>query len=354
MTFRLDDMQLVKPRIAGLFLMPLRWVVAWILFSAAWRRLVLKPEALDPNSPLYEGVKLVHFLPQTAWVKYFLHYIVIHPAVMLAFLWCFTLVEITAGIMLFLGLGTRLWGLVLIGLFSCLMLVSGALGSTCLDEWTVASMGIGFGMCLLLAGSGPYSIDSVIFNKFNYLVEHRLWGIVVSPELSFIHHYSVGKRYALIFSFLTLFFVVATNQYFVGGLYGPFYNPAIHMNVLLHAQLQPNGALNLTLHRNQGPDTYGDFIIDISVNDPEGKTILHYDQKQLSQLSSHQIHNQFIVKATVNAHALVLPLGSLATIDFTPPSAMQLEPGTYQVTVTDIGGQSWHTFAKVEPKVFAH
>lgn len=342
-----DHMQLAKPRIAGLFLMPLRWIVAWVFFSAAWRRLVLKPEALDPTSSLYEGIKLVHFLPQTAWIKSILHYIIVHPTLMKVFLWGFTSLELTVGMMLFIGLGTRLWGVVSIGLFSMLMLVTGALGSTCLDEWTVASMGIGFGACLLLAGSGPYSIDALIFKRFSHLVGHPIWSILVSPEIYFNDHYDIAKRYALAFSCITFAFVLITNQYFVGGVYGPFYNPAIHMNVEMHAELASNGTLNLTLHRNQGPDTYGDFIIGVRVKDAQGKTILHYDQSQLSHLSDNQIKNKFMLKVRSNGYALLLPLGSLATIEFKPSDVMMLNAGQYEVAIKDISGEVWQTSAMV-------
>src|ERR1700722_17659487 len=100
MTFQHKNTARIKPQIAGLFLMPLRWVGAWILFSAAWRRLVLKPEALDPHSPLFEGNKLVHFLPHAFWIKAFLNYVILHPYAMLTFLWSFTFLEFTVGVLL--------------------------------------------------------------------------------------------------------------------------------------------------------------------------------------------------------------------------------------------------------------
>ncbi len=347
MAFSLDDTHAVKPRIAGLFLMPLRWVCAWILFAAGWRRLVLKPESLNPHSALYEGIKLNHFLAHAMWTKMFLNYVVTHPQALLTFLWFFTIVELTIGVLLLIGFGTRFLGLILIFLFINLMLVAGWMGTTCLDEWTVATFGIGIGMCLFLAGSGPYSVDALIFRKFHYLVEHRWWGLFISPELSFIHHYKTGKRYALVISALTLGFVLFTNQYFVGGVWGPFHNPAVSMNIKLHADLQKNGDLALTLYRNQGADTYGAFIVDVAVKNAQGNMVVDYGVKQLSTLKENQIHNYYLVQAKPNANSLVLPLGSLATLSLVPSQPAQLKAGDYQVTVTDVSGKSWTTPAVV-------
>ena len=332
----------MKPQIGGLFLMPLRWVCAWVLFAAAWRRWVLKPEDLNPNSPVFEGHKLVNFLPHTFWIKAILNYIIVHPQVLLIFLWSFTILEFTVGILLFLGLMTRVLGLILIFLFVNLMLVAGWLGSTCLDEWTVSAFGIALGVCLFLAGSGPYSIDSLIIKRFPHLIKHRWFGILFSPELSFVHPYSVAKRYALILSCITLAFVLYTNQHFVGGVYGPFHNPAIGVDVKFHAELQKKGILSLTLYCSQAPETYGAFIVSVAVKNSQNQMIVNYDT-QLRNLSPTQIHNHYIVKAAANGYSFVLPLGSLSTIQLLPPQPMQLAAGNYKVIVTDVSGKSWQT-----------
>jgi len=347
MSFSLDDTKSVKPRIAGLFLMPLRWVCAWILFAAAWRRLVLKPESLNPHSPLFEGIKINHFLPHTLWIHGFLNILVMHPWAMLAFLWVFTMVEAIAGILLFIGLGTRFLGLVLILLFMNLMLVAGWLGSTCLDEWTVATFGITLGACLFLAGSGPFSVDSLLFRKYTHLIEHHVWGIFVSPELSFIHDYRRGKILAIILSILTLGFVLYTNQYFVGGVYGPFKNPAVAMDIKAHAALQSNGNLTLTIYRNQGPDTYGAFIVDIAVKTRKGQLLENYTAADLGHLAPSAVQNFYLVKVVPNGNALVLPLGGLATLQLTPKTPISLSTGNYFVTITDVSGKTWQTTGAV-------
>lgn len=350
MHFSLDDSKAVKPRIAGLFLMPLRWVCAWILFSAGWRRLVLKPESLDPHSPFYEGIKLNHFLAHTFLIKSVLNYVVIHPNFTLAFLWSFTLIELSLGVLLLLGLGTRLWGIIIAFLFMSLMFTAGWMGTTCLDEWTVAAFGMGIGLCLFLSGSGPYSLDAAISKRFHQVQHHYFWSLLVSPELSFIHEYRIGKRYAITVSILLLAFVLGTNQYLVGGVYGPFHNPAVALHINLHADLNKKGDLALTLYRNEGPDTYGAFITQVTVTDAKGKAVLSYDNHQLGKLTESAIKNYYIVKAKPNGNALLLPLGSLVTLQLKPISAINLLDGKYKVTVEDVSGKTWTTSAEIQNK----
>lgn len=343
-----EDHQPVKPRIAGLFLMPLRWVCAWILFAAAWRRIILKPESLAPSSPLYEGLKLNHFLPHTDLVAAGLKFLILHPSLLQAFLIIFTAAEATIGILLFLGLCTRLSAIILFFMFGNLMLVAGWLGSTCLDEWTVAALGMAFSLSLFLSGAGPYSLDNYFYHKFPNLAKHAWFNWLVSPELAFIHKYSLGKRYALILSSLILIFTLYTNQHFVGGVYGPFHNPAVTPHLNISAALSNKGELALEVYRNQGPETYGSFIIQIGLKDSENKAILQYDAKVLGQLPEKQIKNRFLVKVAANGHALVVPLSASAVIFLTPNKSMHLAQGIYTVYVTDVSGIQWKAHVKVE------
>lgn len=342
-----EDHQRVKPRIAGLFLMPLRWVCAWILFAAAWRRIVLKPESLDPHSPLYEGIKLNHFLPHTDLVAAGLKFLIMHPPFLQAFLLLFTATEATLGILLFLGLFTRLSAVILFFMFSNLMLVAGWLGSTCLDEWTVATLGMAVSLSLFLAGAGPYSLDNFFHHKYPKLATHPWFNWLVSPELAFIHKYSIGKKYALVLSVLLLIFTLYTNQHFVGGVYGPFHNPAVVPHLELSAALSNNGTLALEVYRNQGPETYGSFITQIEVQDLNHKVILSYNSQALGQLPDNQIKNRFLVKVQSNGQALLVPLGAAAVIFLHSPKPLHLSLGTYTVTVTDVSGIRWQCLARI-------
>ena len=52
--------------------------------------------------------------------------------------------------------------LVSIGLNVALMLIFGWMGSTCLDEWTMAVSGVAMSSAVFLAGGGAWSLDSLI------------------------------------------------------------------------------------------------------------------------------------------------------------------------------------------------
>lgn len=345
----LHDETRVKPRIAGLFLMPLRFVCAWILFSAGWRRVVLKPESLNPHSAAYEGIKLTHFLAHSFLVSKGLEYVIIHPEATLIFLWFFTILEMTLGIMLFIGCFTRLVSVILALLFINLMFTVGWMGTTCLDEWTVAALGIAGSVALLLAGSGPYSVDAWLHKHLHHFERHHWFGWMVSPELGFIHDYRHSKRYALIASILVLCFVMGMNQLYVGGVYGPFHNPAVLPKLELTANIDHEGVVALNVFRNQGPDTYGSFITNIQLLNAEKQVLINYPAQMLGALTPNDISNQYPVAVTANGHAIVVPLGAKALIILLPPKQMHLLPGNYIIKVVDVSGLHWETVAHLAP-----
>jgi len=65
-----------------------------------------------------------------------------------------TLAELAVGLAQIFGLATRLAALVCIGLNVSLMLIFGWMGSTCLDEWTMAVSGLAMSSAIFLAGGG--------------------------------------------------------------------------------------------------------------------------------------------------------------------------------------------------------
>lgn len=332
-----------RQRIAGLFLMPLRWVCAWIMFSAAWRRLVLKPESLIPTSPEYEGFKLGHFLPKADLLSPALAYIIQHATLLQIFLYVFTGLELCLGIFLLLGFCSRLSGLVLFVLFTSLMLVAGWLGTTCLDEWTVASFGMGLGISLFLAGGGPYALDAYLYDTYGRSDAHPGIAWLLFPEQIFIHNYRQCRWLGMILSIFMLTFVLYTNQYFVGGVYGPFHNPAVKPELVLQAELSQHGKLDLHIYRDQGPDTYGAFVTEIKVVDAQGQTVMDFDANRLGKLPNSQIDNHNLLKVKADGYALVVPLGAKATVHLAPDSALHLPQGSYQIIVTDVSGLSWKT-----------
>ena len=66
----------------------------------------------------------------------------------------FTLVECLVGLFLLLGLFVRLMSLGVSCLALAILLGSGWLGSTCVDEWQIGLLGLAGGFTLMLTGGG--------------------------------------------------------------------------------------------------------------------------------------------------------------------------------------------------------
>ena len=139
-------------RWAAVMALPLRLVVGWTYFSAFWRRLVLENK-LIPDDPGYIGVKFNHFLPNALGIKPVIEYLVTHPSELWWFMVAFTIIEFLVGLMLMLGLLTRLASVGVFCLALGILLGSGWLGTTCLDEWQIGILGMCAGLLLFLTGS---------------------------------------------------------------------------------------------------------------------------------------------------------------------------------------------------------
>lgn len=136
----------------GLFSLSMRWVIGWTYFSAFWRRVVLENK-LDPNISGYVGEKFNHFLPNALGIKPFIEYLVMHPHDLQLAMIMFTMVEAIVGLFMILGLFTRLMSVGVFGLAFGILLGSGWLGTTCLDEWQIGILGLAGGFTLFLTGS---------------------------------------------------------------------------------------------------------------------------------------------------------------------------------------------------------
>ena len=122
--------------LAGLFTLSLRLVVGWTYFSAFWRRLVLENK-LIPDSAGYIGEKFNHFLPNSIGIRPVIEYLVSTPDMLWWAMVIFTLVEGIVGLLYMLGFFTRLMSIGVFSLATGILLGSGWLGTTCLDEWQI-------------------------------------------------------------------------------------------------------------------------------------------------------------------------------------------------------------------------
>lgn len=158
---------------AGLLTLALRIVVGWTYFSALWRRVALDNK-LDPESAGYIGEKFNHFLPNALGIKPIIQYLVENPDMLWINMVAFTIIEGIVGLFIMFGLFTRLMSIGVFGLAMGILLGSGWIGTTCLDEWQIGVLGIATGFVLFLTGSGKYSLDNYLM-KNNFSITKKKW-----------------------------------------------------------------------------------------------------------------------------------------------------------------------------------
>lgn len=319
---------------AGLFTLSLRWVIGWTYFSAFWRRLILDNK-LIPEEAGYIGEKFNHFLPNALGIKPIIEYLVLNPEALQVSMVAFTIIEAIVGLFLILGLFTRLMSIGVFFLAMGILLGSGWLGTTCLDEWQIGVLGVASGFVLFLTGSGAYSLDNYLMKKpyaftkktwFSFLGSGHLPIRNLQPKVLML---SIG-----IFG-LTLF----TNQYFHGGVFGTLHNKSVKPKVEI-SNIKHNGSqLTFQLFRVEGADVYGSFLIGIEVLDETNKIVKSINQKDLAEFPADKIHNHYVAKIKTGKHSLILPLGAKADVTIDMGNIQVKE--NYSIKLTDISGIEW-------------
>jgi len=328
------------PGVAGLFTLSLRWVVGWTYFSAFWRRLVLDNK-LIPEEAGYIGEKFNHFLPNALGIKPIIEFLVTHPEALHWSMVAFTIVEAIVGLFLIFGLLTRLMSIGVFGLAMGILLGSGWLGTTCLDEWQIGVLGVSSGWVLFLSGSGAYSIDQYLMKKRLPVTDKKWFSFLGSGSLLIRNLQPKVLAVSAMIMGLTLF----TNQYFHGGVFGPLHNKSVRPKVEISAIRQRGDQLSFQVFRVEGADVYGAFLIAIELLDENSNSVKRIDQRQLAQFPVDRIRNHYVAKVKPGKHSLVLPLGAKAEITIDLGGVRISE--NYSLRLIDISGAEWT--AKLNP-----
>ncbi|MET3036138.1 TQO small subunit DoxD [Chryseobacterium sp. NRRL B-14859] len=324
-----------SPDMAGLYTLSLRMVIGWTYFSAFWRRLILENK-LIPDEKGYIGEKFNHFLPNALGIKPIIEYLVTHPDALQRSMMIFTIIEAIVGLFIILGLFTRLMSIGIFSLALGILLGSGWLGTTCLDEWQIGVLGIAGGFVLFLTGSGPYSLD-YYFMKANRDFTHKKWfqwlgsGILPVPGL---------KNLVLTGSLLIFGLTLYTNQYFHGGIWGTLHNKSVKPKIEISHISHHHSDLKFQIYRTEGADVYGSFLIGIHILDKDGNILKEWDHHELSKLSKENIRNQYVAQIKPGKHSLIVPLGAKADITMNIDDILQKDK-VYAVKLVDISGIEW-------------
>ncbi len=247
----------------------------------------------------------------------------------------FTLVEAVVGLLLILGLGTRLMSVGVFFLALGILLGSGWLGTTCLDEWQIGVLGVSSGFVLFLTGSGAYSLDHFLMTRPYAFTRTRWFTWLGSGHLPVKNlPFTVLVMPCGILG-LTLF----TNQYFHGGVLGTLHNKSVKPKVEISHIEQHGSHLTFQLFRVEGADVYGSFLIGIEVLDENNKVIKSITQKELAEFPTHRIHNHYVTKIKPGQHSLIIPLGAKADIALDLRGVPIKE--NYSLKLIDISGIEW-------------
>ena len=324
--------------LAGLFTLTLRLVVGWTYFSAFWRRLILENK-LDPEAAGYIGEKFNHFLPNALAIGPMIEYLVSNPEALWWAMAVFTIVEGIVGLLLMFGFFTRLMSIGVFSLAMGILLGSGWIGTTCLDEWQIGVLGVAGGFTMFLSGSGKYSIDYLLQKRNAKITNHKLFnwfGSGILPiEFNVLHKVVFGGALAILA--LTLF----TNQHFHGGVWGTLHNKSVKPKVEISDATLTNDQLSFQIFRVEGADVYGSFLIGIKVVDSKENTILALDQNELAVFPKENIANRYVAKIKSGKHSLIIPLGAKAVLTIKNEKLANLPEGIHKVILTDISGTTW-------------
>ena len=324
--------------LAGIFTLSLRLVVGWTYFSAFWRRLVLENK-LIPDSAGYIGEKFNHFLPNSIGIRPVIEYLVSTPDMLWWAMVIFTLIEGIVGLLYMLGFFTRLMSIGVFSLATGILLGSGWLGTTCLDEWQIGILGVAAGFTIFLSGGGKYSIDHLMERKFSLKKKAGWLAWLTSGELpvSTKRFANVSVAGAIVISILTLY----TNQEFHNGVWGLLHNKSVKPKIEISDAQIENNSLSFSVYRIEGADVYGSFLIGISLKNADGNIVLEKKGEELADFPMENIDNKYIARVAPGKHSLVIPLGSKATLKINDAAISDLPKGRYELVLTDISGITW-------------
>lgn len=322
--------------LAGLYTLSLRLVIGWTYFSAFWRRLVLENK-LIPDEAGYIGEKFNHFLPNALGIKPIIEYLVTHPDALHTSMVTFTIIEAVVGLFIILGLFTRLMSIGIFGLAMGILLGSGWIGTTCLDEWQIGVLGIAGGFVLFLTGSGPFSLDHYFIKK-NTSFTHKKWFLWLG---SGVLPLSKPKTIVLAGSVFIFGLTLYTNQYFHGGVWGTLHNKSVKPKIEISNVSLTTSDITFEIYRTQGVDVYGSFLIGIQFLDKNGTVLKALDLNDLSKFPKEHIKNHYVAKVKPGKHSLIIPLGSKADLTFNLNEISVKQEEIHMVKLIDISGIEW-------------
>ncbi|KAB2941258.1 MAG: hypothetical protein K8F92_05795 [Hyphomicrobium sp.] len=343
--------------LAALILLGTRFVQGFIFWGGATRRLVYDfhdvagvehAVKLDFDIPGFVAAKLTHALPGALWVQGPIEWTLRHPDLIVASVWMWTFAELAVGLGLMLGLATRLSALVSIWLNVVLMVIFGWMGSTCLDEWTMAVSGVAMSSAVFLAGGGAWSLDERYLASTSVAQRYAWIPWLLSGPLPA----EMLRRLALWLGVACALFTVLTYQILFGAVVSPLHsrvNFHRHHIALSAPSVAGDGSVTFDAYVDAGPDTGAAYIIAARLLDGSGQTIAHWDGQALAALADTAIRNGYpyvwASRFKTERVGFSGQTGARATITL-PATTIQPAEGAARILVLEaIDGTVWKAVA---------
>jgi thiosulfate dehydrogenase [quinone] large subunit len=344
--------------LAALILFGVRFVQGFIFWGGATRRLIYDSTdiagvdyavKLDFDHAGFVGAKLMHALPGALWVQGPIEWTLHHHDVIVTSVWIWTIVELAVGLGLMLGFLTRANAFVAIGLNVVLMIVFGWMGSTCLDEWTMAVCGVAMSSAVFLSGSGRYSLDSRFIIGSPFAAKHAWASWVFSGPLP----EEKLRKLAIWLGVASAVFTVVTYQILHGAVVTPLHARTNfhHHNIIVSGlTVAPDGSVTFDAYVNAGPDTGAAYIVAATLLDGSGQKLAEWDGKALATLPLDAIRNQFSYAWASHFQTERVGFsgqtGARAKITLPAPAAIQPVESTSRVLLLEaIDGTTWRAIA---------
>jgi thiosulfate dehydrogenase [quinone] large subunit len=323
-------------------ILSIRIVQGFIYWGGGSRRFIYDPEKLDPSAHQWMANKLQAAMPGALFgTDHAISYMLGHFEILYATLIIFSAAELLAGLMLILGLLTRLAALAALGFSVMLMVIFGWQGAVCLEGWTMAACNIAMACALLLMGSGAYSLDNVLLRRNPHFADHR-WFRWTSGSLPLPVTANACRKLGLTLSILAVGFVVLLYNYYRGAVLTPFHagpvSPSIAHYSLSDVRLTARG-VSFTAYLDAGSPETPSFIVDAALLDDRDAVIARWDASTLGHLSPSQIGNDYPYNRFVTGpYGLVAEMGARARIEL-PMNAVLSLPSPVRLTLTTVDGR---------------
>jgi uncharacterized membrane protein YphA (DoxX/SURF4 family) len=336
----------------ALVLLGTRFVQGFIFWGGASRRLfynfaevngVEVAAKLDFESTRFVANKLTHALPGTLWIQSPLEWTLQYPDLIIASVWVWTLAELAVGLVLIFGLATRLFAFVSIGLNITLMLIFGWMGSTCLDEWTMAVSGVAMSSAVFIAGGGAWSLDSLI-GRSGWAKRSGWATWVFSGPLPS----STTRTLALLLAAVAVVFTVGSYHILFGAVMSQQHaRVSFHRHdiALSEVSVAADGAVTFDAYVDAGPDTGAAYVIAARLVDASGATVAEWDGATLADLPPTSIRNlyPYVWASHFKTEKVGFSgqTGARATITLPRPKTAGAG-ASHELVLEAIDGTTWH------------